>query len=182
MKIDRHWYALYTRPRFERIVESELKQKGLESFLPLRSVIRYWTDRKKRIEEPLFPSYIFIYGDSKERYYALQSRGAIRMVSFNGQPARIPEEQIEGISRILEFGYNPEPYQYLRFGDEVEVVSGAMKGLRGFYLEDRGKDRLVISMHVVRQSLTVEIDRYQLKKVQATEKTERPGMTRLATP
>lgn len=163
------WYALYTRPRFEKRVDAELKKKDLESYLPLRSVIKYWSDRKKRIEEPLFPSYVFVHADKRERYLSLQSRGVVRMVSFSGQPACIPADQIEAVARILEYGYDPEPYQYLNFGDEVDITAGPLQGLRGFYIEDRGQSKLVISVSAIRQSIAVEVERGQVRLVCSAE-------------
>jgi len=164
---ERHWYAIYTRPNFEKRIHAELTERGLISFLPLRSTIRLWSDRKKRIEAPLFPSYLFVHANLKERYESLQTRGAVRMVSFNGEPARIPEYQIESIRRILEHGYDPEPFQYLSAGDEVEIVAGPLLGVRGYCVEARGRHQLVISLAAIRQSVAVTVERGQVKKVRS---------------
>ena len=90
-------------------MNADLKLKGLESYLPLHSVVRYWSDRKKKLQVPLFPSYVFVRVDLKERYSFLQASGVIRLVNFDGTPARIPDYQIQDVRRILELGYNPEP-------------------------------------------------------------------------
>ena len=170
----RDWYALYTRPRFEKKVNGQLEQKGLESLLPLRQVLRIWSDRKKKIEEPMFPSYVFIHGDAKERYMALQTDGVMRIVSFAGQPARIPEGQIKSISLVLEHGYDPEPLSYLHVGEEVEIVAGPLIGLRGFYIEDRGRHRLVISLSAIRQSVAIEVDRGLIRTVRTNAHKKNP--------
>ena len=159
-----HWYALYTRPRVEKRVASILEEKEIRAFLPTRSVIRQWSDRKKIVEEPLFPSYVFVFADLAERYRSLQSKGVVRMVQFNGKPAQIPEEQIETIYRILDGGYDPEPHQYLREGDEVEIVAGPLTGIKGYFLEGRGNKRLIISVHALQQSFAIELRRGQIKK------------------
>lgn len=159
-----HWYALYTRPKFEKKVASVLEDKDIRAFLPTRSVVKQWSDRKKIIDEPLFPSYVFVYANSKGRYLSLQTHGVVRMVSFNGEPTRIPEEQIRSIYQILEHGYDPEPYQYFAYGDEVEIVSGPLRGLRGLYIEDRGTKRLVISVDAIQHSFAIELKRGQVKK------------------
>jgi len=161
----RHWFAIYTRPKFEKKIDSELKKKGISSYLPLHTVCKVWSDRIKKIQEPLFPSYVFVYGNSVERYRALQTTGAVRMVSFNGQPVRIPSEQIDGIKKVLEHGYNPEPFQYFAVGDEVEVLYGPLKGLRGLFVEDRGKGRLAISIHGIQQSFAIEVERNKVKRI-----------------
>lgn len=173
-KTARDWYALYTRPRFEKKVNGQLEQKGLESLLPLRQVLRIWSDRKKKIEEPMFPSYVFIHGDAKERYMALQTDGVMRIVSFQGQPARIPEGQIKSISLVLEHGYDPEPHSYLHVGEEVEIVAGPLIGLRGFYIEDRGSHRLVISLAAIRQSVAIEVDRGLVRPVTTNAHIKNP--------
>lgn len=177
-KLQRYWYAIYTRPNFEKRVDHELKLKGLESFLPTRQVIHYWSDRKKKIEEPLFRSYVFIHANAQERYLSLQTRGVVRMVCFNGQPARIPDEQIQSIHRILEHGYDPEPYQYLNFGDEVEIVAGPLRGIRGFFIEERKKGRLVVSINAIKQSIAIEVDRGQVRKIRSAEEIQTPKTSR----
>jgi len=162
-RTESHWYALYTRPRVEKRVASILEEKEIRAFLPTRSVMRQWSDRKKVAEEPLFPSYVFVFADLAERYRSLQSTGVVRMVQFNGKPARIPDEQIETIYRILNGGYYPEPHQYLREGDEVEIVAGPLTGIKGYFLEGRGNKRLIISVHTLQQSFAIELRRGQIK-------------------
>ncbi len=165
----RYWYALYTRPRFEKKVDNDLKERGLESFLPIHAEVRTWSDRIKKIETPVFPSYVFVNANSRERYISLQPQGVVRMVSFNGQPASIPEEQIERIHRIIKFGYDPVPHQYLRFGDEVEIVTGPLHGLYGFYVEERGQNRIIISIDAIQQSIAIEVERGQVQRVNSAE-------------
>ncbi len=163
---DRYWYALYTRPRFEQKVDSLLKEKKLHSFLPQRETIRYWSNnRKRKIQEPLFRSYVFVCADAKERYLSLQTYGVARMVSFNGQPARIPDNEIQSIYRILENGYDPQPCDFLNYGDQVEITSGPLKGLGGFYIDERGKNKIVISLAAIGQSIAVEVRQDQVKPI-----------------
>lgn len=161
----RYWYAIYTKPRFEKKVAQDFEKKKLNGLLPLRSVKKVWSDRVKKVEEPLFPSYIFVHANAKERYLALQCVGAVRMVSFGGEPVRIPQRQIDAVLKIVELGYDPQPYQYLRVGDAVEVVSGPLRGLRGHYFEERGKGRLAIAVDAIQQALAVEVERGQVRKL-----------------
>jgi transcription antitermination factor NusG len=163
----RQWYALYTRPRFEKKVDQLLLEKGIESFLPLCTTVRYWSDRKKKIQEPLIPSYIFVHANRTERLLSLQSSGVIRMIFFNNQPARIPDDQIENLRTVIEHGYNPQPFQYLNRGDEVEVVAGPLRGVHGYFIEERGQEHLIISVHPIRQSVAIQVERSQIRKVQS---------------
>ncbi len=162
---NRYWYAVYTRARFEKRINTDFERRNLKSFLPLHQVRRIWSDRIKVVEEPLFPSYVFVYADAKERYAALQSVGVVRMVSFNGTPVRIAENQIQAIYSILENGCEPEPYQYLKYGDEVEIICGPLQGLRGYFLEERGLERLAVSIHEIQQTFVIQVQRGKVRKI-----------------
>ena len=104
----------------------------------------------------------------------LQTDGVMRIVSFEGQPAPIPECQIKSIGLVLEHGYDPEPHSYLHVGEEVEIVAGPLIGLRGFYLEDRGSHRLVISLAAIRQSAAIEVDRGLVRPVRTNAHNKNP--------
>ena len=161
----RHWYALYTRPRFEKKIDLELQRMGLESYLPLRSVVRQWSDRTKLVDEPLFSCYVFVHADPKERLLSLRPTGVVRMVSNVGKPSRIPEDQIEAVRRMLAEGLNPEPCDYIPVGEEVEITAGSLMGLRGYLREYRGRERLVVTLHAIRQSVAVEVEKAWVKVV-----------------
>lgn len=167
-KATRCWYALYTRPRFEKKVDKELQDLSIESFLPLKKVVKFWSDRKKMIDEPLFPSYVFVHADSKERHRAFQPQGVVRMVSFNGQPARIPEEQINAVRRILEAGYLPIVDNNLSKGDKVEIIAGPLTGLQGHVSENRGNNHFIIFIDGICQTVAVKIEASYLKLIEKT--------------
>lgn len=160
-----NWYAIYTRPRFEKKVDAQLHEKGFEAYLPLHKVIRQWSDRRKKIEEPLFRGYVFVHVVPRDRVRSLQVIGAVRMISFGGKPSIIPDYQIEGIRRILSEGLHVETVDYVQKGDLVEVVQGPLMGMRGVLLEKRKNTRFVISIDSIRQSISVEIDVRDVKKI-----------------
>ncbi|NIT59129.1 MAG: UpxY family transcription antiterminator [Aliifodinibius sp.] len=162
---NRYWYALYTRPRFEKKIEKKLTDLNIECFLPLKTVTKYWSDRKKLLEEPLFPSYVFVYANSKQRYEALQPDGVVRMVTFSGGPARIPDEQIEAVRRILHSGYLPTVDNNLSKGDRVEIIAGPLIGLKGFVSEPRGHHYFSIFIDGICQSMSINIDAGCLKRI-----------------
>ncbi len=163
-QVERCWYAIYTKPRFEKMVDYGLNKKGLISYLPIHTVKRVWSDRIKKVLVPLFPSYVFVYANPMERYRAIQTHGALKVISFNGQPIRIPAGQIENVKKMLMFECSPEPFQYFNFGDEVEVLYGPLKGVKGYFIEHRGKQRLIVSIHDIQQSLAIEMERNNVKK------------------
>ena len=165
-KIDTlHWYAIYTRPRFEKKVDAQLKEKGFESYLPLHTVVRQWSDRRKKVEEPLFRGYVFVRTTPRERVHSLQIIGAVRMVGFGGRPSIVPDEQIEAVRRILKEGLKVETIDYIQTGDLVEVVQGPLMGLKGVLMEKRHRGRFVISIDSIRQSISVEIDVRDVRKI-----------------
>lgn len=153
-----NWYALYTRPRFEKMVDSLLCEKGLESYLPLQTFRRQWSDRKKKVQEPLFSCYVFVRVASQQRMHAVETRGVVRMVSFNGTPSRIPDDEINALKGVLEKADFFEPAPYLAVGQMVEVIRGPFKGIRGRLTQHRGQKRLLVGIEKIRQAIRVEVD------------------------
>lgn len=160
------WYALYTRPRHEKKVHEQLKEKGVESFLPMIERIRQWKDRKKKVEMPLFNSYVFVKIDLKNRYDALQTHGVVRMVSFGGTPASIPDWQIEQLQQVISHPETLQLENYLREGDWVEVIEGPFRGIRGRLRELRGQTRVVINIDGIYQSASFVIEKPFIQKLE----------------
>ncbi|WP_026751973.1 MULTISPECIES: UpxY family transcription antiterminator [Sediminibacterium] len=100
-KLTKKWYAIYTKPRWEKKIDSVLIRKGIESWCPLQKVERQWSDRKKIIEEPLFKSYVFVRIDDTERSKVLMTDGALNFVYYLGKPAVIKDEEVENIKLYL---------------------------------------------------------------------------------
>jgi len=160
------WYALYTRPRHEKRVYDELVGKGIVAFLPVVKRLRQWKDRRKWVEMPLFSSYVFVNIELKNRYDALETRGVVRMVSFGGVPAAIPDWQIEQLQRVIKHPESLQPEKYLKEGDYVEVVEGPFKGIKGYLREIRGRYRIAILIDGIYQSASFEIDRRWVRKIE----------------
>jgi len=154
------WYALYTRSRFEKKLLSELTDRSVEAFLPMREVLSRWKDRKKRIWLPVFPGYIFVrqVDSAVNRHRVLNIPGAVRFVSFEGRPAPVPEEQIEGVRRFLELHLSVDPYPYIKVGRRVEIIAGPLKGVQGRLVLKKGRFRFVLQVDLIRQAISVEID------------------------
>ena len=161
------WYALYTRSRFEKKMLSELTDRSVEVFLPMREILSRWKDRKKRIWIPLFPGYIFVnHVDTPEnRYRILNVPGAVRFVGFEGRAHPIPDEQIQYVRRFLEASIAIDPYPYMQVGSQVEVIAGPLKGIRGILVEKRGRFRFVIQVDLIRQAVSVEIDASDVRPI-----------------
>ena len=162
-----NWYALYTRSRFEKKMLSELSDRRIEVFLPMREILSRWKDRKKKIWIPLFPGYIFVnHVDTPEnRFRILNIPGAVRFVGLEGHANPIPEEQIEYVRRFLESSISIDPYPYMQVGSRVEVTAGPLKGIQGILVEKRGRFRFVIQVDLIRQAVSVEIDASDVRPI-----------------
>lgn len=164
-----NWYALYTRPRFEKKVEDRLLASGFEAWLPVHTVVRQWSDRKKKVVVPLFNSYVFIKADRKELYRAVHIDGVARTIHFNGAPAPIPEDQIELIKKVLA---GPEAFEvqehFLEPGDPVRVTFGPLKGNVGKWVEWRGKKRMAITLEQLNHTIILEVPAAYIEKIKPT--------------
>lgn len=127
------WYAVYTKPRWEKKVNGLLAQKGLESYCPLNKVQRQWTDRKKIIEEPLFKSYVFVRVGEEERTAVRMTNGVVNFVYWLGKPAVVREREIRAIQQFLDEYAEIEvhPIAPIKPGDRVVVQNGVFSGKSG---------------------------------------------------
>ena len=168
------WYALYTRPRHEKKVLDLLIEKKQEVFLPMVTQIRLWKDRKKKVEMPLFPSYIFVNFDYKHRFDVLQTHGVVKIVNFKGEPASVPDWQIASLKTMLEHPETLRTENYIKPGETIEVTEGPFKGMRGMVQNLKGNTRLIITIDGIMQSVSVEIDTQFTKRyTEPSEKNDR---------
>jgi transcription antitermination factor NusG len=152
-----NWYALYTAPRHEKFVADQINRQGIDCFLPLYRSMRRWKDRRKELALVLFPGYVFVQMALQNRLRVLQLPGAVRLVSFNGQPTPMPEEEIENLRTRLS-SVNVEPHPYLTAGRRVRVRSGPLQGLEGIIVRTKDRCRIVLSIHLIMRSVAVEVD------------------------
>jgi transcription elongation factor/antiterminator RfaH len=169
------WYALYTRPRHEKKVHDSLIEKDIETFLPLKKEMRRWKDRRKLVEMPLFNGYVFINIELKNRLDALQTHGVVRMISFGGEPAQIPDWQIEQLKRVIANSESLQPEEYLKVGDFVEVTDGPLAGIRGYLRETRGESRIAILIDGIYQSTSFVVDKSIVRKVEPEDDSKEKG-------
>ncbi|SEG18906.1 Transcription antitermination factor NusG [Flavobacterium urumqiense] len=120
-----NWYVVYTKPKWERKVAEQLEKIGIECYCPLITVTRQWSDRKKKIEVPLFNSYVFVHLAESDRNLVFNSAGAVRYLFWLGKPAIVKEEEIDVIKQWL---HTPDAYDVslttVQVGDSIEVESG----------------------------------------------------------
>jgi transcription antitermination factor NusG len=152
------WWAVYTRHQHEKTLAEMLSLKGFEVFLPLYESTRRWKDRKKVIELPLFPCYLFIRGCIDHKLKVLTTPG-VHMILHRGQQiAAIPDEEIESIQRAIGTRCLVEPHPFLKCGMRVRVVRGSLEGLQGILVRKKNLFRLVLSVDMLMQSVSVEVE------------------------
>jgi len=156
--LESRWYAAHTNPRHEKTVQQLMESFRIECFLPLYRSVRRWKDRRKELELPLFPGYIFVHIPLKDRLDALRIPGVIQFVSFQGKPARLPDAEIEALRSGLARTTGFEPHPYLTIGKRVRVRSGPFFGMEGILVRRKEKFRVVLSIHLIQRSVAVEVD------------------------
>lgn len=158
MNDDARWYALWTRSRHEKRVRDQLAQKTIDVFLPTISRWSRWKDRKKQVEWPLFPGYCFARFAPEARHTVLSCDGVVHVVAVAGVPAAIPDEEIDSLRRLVESDLAYDPCPLVKIGQAVKVVSGPLKGVTGRLQKKGTRARLQLSVDLVGQAVSVEID------------------------
>ena len=159
-KAETHWYALYTRSNFEKRVSCELTAKHVENYLPVVEQLHQWKDRRKRIEVPVFPGYVFVrLRDSQNtRLEVLRTNGSVRILGQGDRIEPVPEAEIESIRRLLKAGVPCFAHPFLKEGAWVRVKSGPLRDVEGLLVRLKSKTRLVLSVALLSQSVATEID------------------------
>lgn len=136
----RYWYAVYTRPRWEKKVATLLEEKGIVHYCPLNKVVKQWSDRKKTVLEPLFKSYVFVQVEEKQKWELMNVSGILNYVYYMGKPARIRDSEIETVKKFLnEFTSVQVVESIAGKNARVKIRQGALMNYHGILLEVHGK-------------------------------------------
>lgn len=157
------WYALYTCARHEKRVAEQIERRQLSCFLPSYRSMRRWKDRRKELELALFPGYVFVHMSLSNKLKVLQVPGVVQLVSFHGQPAALPAEEIEALRNRISGSAKIAPHPYLQAGRKVRVHSGPFQGLEGIIVRRKDRCRLVFSIDLIQRSLAIELDEADLE-------------------
>lgn len=162
----KNWYALYTKPRAEFSAETQLTDAGITVFLPKIERIRRWSDRKKKIIEPLFKSYIFIHATEKQRSFACTIPAIVRTIFFDGKPSVIPPHEIENLKKILERTNNVKVLEGIVKGALIKIVDGPFANIEGVvYSELNNESMLAVSIELLNRTVVVQLPRKSVIKV-----------------
>jgi transcription antitermination factor NusG len=162
---NRSWYAVFTVPQNEKSVVKHLAVREIESFLPTYESVRVWKNRQRmKLVLPLFPTYLFVRINPRERGRVLQSPGVLRIVGNSREPLPVLDSTIE----FLRSDYcknKVEPYRELVVGQKVRIKSGAMQGLQGVLVRRNNNLRFVLTVDLINQHAAVEINAEHLAPV-----------------
>lgn len=167
-KVEKNWYAFYTRSRAEKKLYNRLTENEFEAFLPLITRVKQWSDRKKKVREPLIRSYIFVRVGTDEIVEVLKDPAVVGVLKFLGKPAIVYDEEIRNLEILVSA--SPEEFEVLgnrvlEKGEQVEVVKGSFTGLRGEYIRMKGKYRVIVRIEALGNSISVDIPLSAIKKL-----------------
>ncbi|MFL9831920.1 UpxY family transcription antiterminator [Flavobacterium sp. ST-87] len=144
-----NWYVVYTKPKWEKKVAEQLTQKGIECYCPLMTQVRQWTDRKKKVEVPLFNSYVFVHLDEADRNLVFQVTGVVRYLFWLGKPAVVLDQEINTIKEWLgasdQYEVSLTP---LQVGDRIKVASGPFKS-QSAIVQEVGKSHYMLILESI---------------------------------
>ncbi|MCC8174787.1 MAG: UpxY family transcription antiterminator [Odoribacter sp.] len=152
-----NWYVVYTSSRAEKKVKERLEEQGIICYLPLKTSIRQWSDRKKKVYLPLIPSYIFLYITSDDFSRVLFIPGIINFIKEKNIPAFIPDYQIERLKLMLERSEEEIEFTSLSLskGDNIRIIKGGLTGLIGELVEIQGKHKIAVRLEKLGFALSI---------------------------
>lgn len=158
------WFAIWTRSRHEQVVREQLERKQFDAFLPTIPRWSRWKDRKKKVDWPLFPGYCFARFDPADTLPILKCTGVVKIVSFDGKPAPIPEIELESIRLLVSSELQFDPCPLIHEGMMVAVVHGPLRGVVGRLMrKDAPRARLILSVNLIGQAVSVDVDAADVK-------------------
>jgi transcription antitermination factor NusG len=161
------WFAIQTWPRYEKKVAAEFQRKTIETFLPLLSSKRDWSDRRQIVHSPLFPGYVFvrILQEPNPRITVLRTHGVTGFVGVRGSGIPIPDFEIESVRVLLARGVGFQQHPFLSVGQRVRIRDGSLSGVEGILLEKRDDLSLLVSIQIIQRSLAIRIAGYSVVKI-----------------
>jgi transcription elongation factor/antiterminator RfaH len=163
------WYVLQCWVRKERAIATQLEVQGFECFVPKYKSIRLWSDRKKEVEQPLFPGYVFCRFDYSQRRPVTVAPGVLQVVGCGRKPTPVEDHEVEALQVAAAAGVSSQPWPYLEVGERVRIHTGRLAGLEGILINFKANHRIVLSVTLLQRSVALEVD---LDWVTALEKKD----------
>ena len=162
---EKAWFALYTKSRSEFKAAEQLQAIGIQYYLPVVAKWKKWSDRKKKILEPILKGYIFILADERERKLSLEPSSVVRCVFDNGRPAKIPEWQIENLKKMLSKESDFLIQDGLIPGVKVKIREGPFEGIIGVVHESDNGKTIAVSIDLLRRSVIAHLPKESIFEV-----------------
>lgn len=159
------WFAVQTWPRYEKKVAAELMNRNVEVFLPLQGKVHQWSDRRRTVQLPLFPNYVFVRIAARldMRIAVLRMNGIIGFVGARSGGTPIPDGEIIAVRHILDRGITYENYPFLQVGHRVRIRGGSLDGVEGILVGKNGDQSLFVSINIIQRSLVVRLAGYHVE-------------------
>ncbi len=168
MNNEKYWYAVYTRPRWEKKVSESLNKRNVENFCPLNKVVRQWADRKKTIYEPLFTSYVFVCAAEMDQLTIKKTDGILNFVYWLGKPAVIKNDEINAIKVFLEAHHDIRLEKInVNVSDKVRITDGPLMHLEGDVLEVKNKS-VKVFLPSLGYAMVAEVSKSRIEMVKTS--------------
>lgn len=154
---EKKWFALYTKPKHEFKASLQLESEGIDFYLPVITRLKQWSDRKKKITEPLLRGYIFIYADEKERNLSLEQYSIVRCIFDNGRPAVIPDWQIDNLKNFLSKKEDVIVNSGVVPGARVKILDGPFEGIIGVIKQEAKGKTIAVNIELLNRSVLTQI-------------------------
>jgi len=157
-----NWFAVYVQTKHEKVVASMLKTKGFNICLPLTRTLRKWSDRRKEVEAPVFPGYVFCEFNPERRTPLLQTAGVVRILGAGKDVIPLEPAEITALRTLERTKVPVEPWPFLNKGQWVRIEAGPLTGLTGVVADSKSGFRVVVSVSLLQRSVAVEVNRSQV--------------------
>jgi transcriptional antiterminator RfaH len=153
------WYVIYTKPRHEKKVAGKLTETGIDNFLPTIKRVRKWNDRNKCIDEPLFPSYVFVHLDNMQGYYTgMDTEGVLNYVRVGKQVARVSDTVVNNIKLVTNQEKDVEVSdKYFRPGQQLVISQGALTGLSCEIIQFNGNKKVLVRIDLLQRNILLTV-------------------------
>jgi transcription antitermination factor NusG len=160
-----NWFALYVKPRHEKVVATVLHNKGFVTCLPLIRSRREWCDRDAWVDMPAFPGYLFCQFDSEMRSPVMSTSGVVSIIGSGKSPLAIEPSDMERLTTLARTKPEAEPWPYLEKGQQVRIEGGSLNGLTGMLVDCRKTTMVVVSVALLQRSVAVQVSRNRVTPV-----------------
>jgi transcription antitermination factor NusG len=162
-----NWYAIHTMPRHEKWIAGQLEGKNICTFLPMLHQIHRWSDRRSKVEVPMFSCYAFVrmVQTVEERFMVLRTPGVLGFVGSERQGTSIPDEQIENLRTAIRGKLPCVVHPFVSAGKRVRIRGGSLDGVEGILMRQGGEQSVVVSVELLCRSVSIRVEGYDIEAV-----------------